>query len=236
MSVKLVTILQQHKTGFAPVVPFDSRHDRLLLLNLTADNDRLTDIIINDEVLFNEFINEELKRVGARYAIGGYAEHRTVYSRSKVFDASIEGEEPRRFHLGTDIWGPVNTRVSSPLDAIVHSFAFNDRFGDYGTTIILQHRLHDHNFFTLYGHLSLDSIKGISEGDTVLKGEAFAKFGSPEENGHWPPHLHFQIINDLEGWKGDYPGVCRYSERESYLDNCPDPELILGMEESYKAV
>jgi hypothetical protein len=49
------------------------------------------------------------------------------------------------------------------------------------------------------------------------------------ENGNWPSHLHFQIILDLQDWQGDYPGVCKYSERQLWLDNCPDPDLILGM-------
>jgi len=35
------------------------------------------------------------------------------------------------------------------------------------------------------------------------------------------------LIEDMQGLKGDYPGVCKFSERERYLANCPDPELIL---------
>lgn len=54
-------------------------------------------------------------------------------------------------------------------------------------------------------------------------------FGEPAENGDWPPHLHFQVIHDMEFKKGDYPGVCSISERERYLKNCPDPDLILKM-------
>ena len=57
----------------------------------------------------------------------------------------------------------------------------------------------------------------------------FAEFGLPLENGHWPPHLHFQIIIDLEGWKADYPGVCAESEKEKFMANCPDPDLILQL-------
>jgi len=56
-----------------------------------------------------------------------------------------------------------------------------------------------------------------------------AHFGEPNENGHWPPHLHFQIILDMELKQGDYPGVCKYSERQKYLANCPDPDFILQM-------
>ena len=46
----------------------------------------------------------------------------------------------------------------------------------------------------------------MNEGDRIKAGDIFAEFGIPAENGHWPPHLHFQLIADLQGWKGDYPG------------------------------
>ena len=77
----------------------------------------------------------------------------------------------------------------------------------------------------------LNSIKNVQEGETIKKGDVFAEFGIPVENGHWPPHLHFQIIYDMEGKKGDYPGVCRFSEKERYLENCPDPALLLKFDE-----
>ena len=117
----------------------------------------------------------------------------------------------------------------APLDGIVHSYAFNNAFGDYGTTIILSHQLDGMIFYSLYGHLSLNSITNIQEGDLIKKGDVFAAFGIPYENGHWPPHLHFQLILDLENKKGDYPGVARYSEKEKYLNNCPNPDIILKM-------
>ncbi|MBO9684502.1 MAG: peptidoglycan DD-metalloendopeptidase family protein, partial [Flavisolibacter sp.] len=162
------------------------------------------------------------------YGIGGYGEHRTIYRRSKVFD-SADGGEARRLHLGIDIWGKPYTKVMAPLDGIVHSFSFNNAFGDYGATIILTHNLEGETFHTLYGHLSLNSIKNIQEGDRIRKGDVFTEFGIPFENGQWPPHLHFQLVIDMEGKKGDYPGVCKFSEREKYLANCPDPDLILQM-------
>jgi very-short-patch-repair endonuclease len=135
----------------------------------------------------------------------------------------------RSLHLGIDIWGKPYTKVIAPLNGIVHSFAFNNAFGDYGATIILTHNLDGESFHTLYGHLSLNSIKNIQEGDVVRKGDVIAEFGIPFENGQWPPHLHFQIIKDLQGMKGDYPGVCAVSEKEFYLNNCPDADLIVGM-------
>ena len=214
---------------FCPVVPFEA-DDRLLLLDFTGKNTELTPELFSDTTLFTAYVNKKLNEAGARYGIGGYNEHRTVYSRSPVFDTG-EDDEPRRLHLGTDIWGKPYTRVMAPLDGIVHSFAFNNAYGDYGTTIILTHQLEGNVFHTLYGHLSLNSIKNVQEGETIKKGDVFAEFGIPVENGHWPPHLHFQIIYDMEGKKGDYPGVCRFSEKERYLENCPDPALLLKFDE-----
>ncbi len=219
--------LKPYKSSFYPVVPFQ-KGDKLLLSDFTGRNTELTDEILKDTSLFTRYINSRLEAVGAVYGIGGYNEHRTIYSRSKVFDAN-KGEEPRRLHLGIDIWGKPHTKVMAPLDGIVHSFAFNNAFGDYGATIILSHQIEGLTFYTLYGHLSLNSLKNLSGGQNIKGGDVFAEFGIPFENGQWPPHLHFQIILDIGDWKGDYPGVCKFSEREKYLDNCPDPDLILGM-------
>jgi murein DD-endopeptidase MepM/ murein hydrolase activator NlpD len=217
--------LRPHAGSFAPVVPVDTA-TRFAALDFTETNTALTGALLNDTAAFSAYITQTLQRERATYGIGGYAEHRTIYSRSAVFDS---GDEPRRLHLGTDIWGLVGTPVYAPLRATVHSFAFNDAFGDYGATLILRHTLGSLVFHTLYGHLSLASIQNIREGETVEQGDRIGTFGEPHENGHWPPHLHFQIIIDLTGYKGDYPGVCRFSERESYLSNSPNPDLILNL-------
>jgi len=213
----------------AAVVPYNSMTDKLLLLDFTEANKALTTEIVEDIGLFSAYVSKQLADAGAVYGIGGYNENRTVYSRSKVFDAPGPGEEPRRLHLGIDIWGAAGTAVFAPLDGTVHSFAFNDQYGDYGSTIILYHEWNDVSFHSLYGHLSVKDIEGLTEGKKIKAGELIAHFGNPEENGHWPPHLHFQLIMDMEGRKGDYPGVCKFSERENYLLNCPDPDMILGM-------
>jgi len=234
----LISLLKQNVSCLSPVVPFVPGKDKLLQLDFTDANIDLTNTIVQETRSFTQYINQKLDRAGAKYGIGGYAENRTVYSRSKLFEFSrvsslttgdTEVEEPRRLHLGTDIWGKPNTAVMAPLNGIVHSFAYNDAFGDYGATIILTHQLQGVSFYTLYGHLSLNSIKNLQEGQLFEKGDIFAEFGIPSENGQWPPHLHFQIIADLQGWKGDYPGVCKFSEKELWLSNCPDPDLILQM-------
>ena len=223
----LVSILQKNKHNFHPVVSFNAETDRLLQMDFTDANKALTKDVIEDVAKFSAYVNEQLLAASALYGIGGYAEHRTVYSRSKVFDAP-DGGEPRRLHLGTDIWCKAGTPVFAPLGGMVHSFKFNDAYGDYGATIILLHQLEGMAFYTLYGHLSLKDI-ALVEGQYINRGQEFAHFGEPHENGHWPPHLHFQIINDIELKEGDYPGVCCLSDKDFYLKNCPDADLILQM-------
>lgn len=222
-------VIRNHTDTLKQIVPFDSSADKLLPLDFTDANKELDEEILADTRLFSNYINRKLEAANARYGIGGYNEHRTVYSRSKVFDAPVPGDEPRRLHLGTDIWGKPNTAVMAPVDGVVHSFAFNNQFGDYGATIILSHQLDGLVFHSLYGHLSLASLGNLQEGQLIKAGEVFAGFGIPYENGQWPPHLHFQLILDIGDWKGDYPGVCKFSERHKWLQNSPDPEVLLGM-------
>ena len=211
-----------HKIG--KVVDFNPAIDSLFPLDFTSNNTELTPAILTDTDLFSKWVDEKLIKNKATYGIGGYNEHRTIYSRSEHFNSI---EEPRRLHLGTDIWGAAGTPIYNFYEAKVHSFKFNDNFGDYGATIILQYQLGDLKLFGLYGHLSLASLEGLTEGQFIPAGKQFASFGVKEENGYWPPHLHFQLIFDMKGAKGDYPGVCRFSKRENYLKNCPDPALIL---------
>jgi len=223
----LENLLRKYQSTFHPVVPFDANKDKLLLFDFTLQNKTLTEEIFSDTKKFSSHINDQLKQVNAKYGIGGYNELRTIYSRSAAFDSS-DGE-PRRLHLGIDIWGETGTPVFAPMGGMVHSFAFNNSFADYGATIVLLHQLDGFAFYTLYGHVSLKDIGILNEGQYINHGQEFAHFGESSENGQWPPHLHFQLIADMEFKKGDYPGVCKYSEREKYLLNCPNPDLILQM-------
>jgi murein DD-endopeptidase MepM/ murein hydrolase activator NlpD len=117
--------------------------------------------------------------------------------------------------------------VYCPLEGTVHSFADNNNHGDYGPTIILEHKVDQYTFYTLYGHLSRTSLSGLRKGLLIKTGVQFAALGAYDENVHWPPHLHFQLMRDLGDKTGDYPGVCARSEQDFYLQNCPDPNLIL---------
>lgn len=221
---RLAAYLTQHIAETGRVVDYNASNDRLLQLDMTAANTELDAGIFEDTVRFSNWIDQKIKKHNCLYGIGGYMEHRTIYSRSAHFDAD---GEPRRLHLGVDIWGTEGTPVYAPLNGTIHSFQDNDHYGDYGPTILLEHNLDGLTLYSLYGHLSRRSLQGLSIGMPVTFNQQIATFGDKDENGHWPPHLHFQLMFDMEGNRGDYPGVCLYSEKQLYLKNIPDPQLIL---------
>lgn len=223
-------VINRNRHLFCPVVPFDRESDKILSLDLTRNNPDLNDELLADTPRFAQYLNRLRKGAHARYLAGGYDELRSMYARSSLFNESSDGHaEPRRLHLGMDIWGEAGTPVMAPVGGTVHSFAFNNHFGDYGATIILSHQLEGVSFYSLYGHLSLADIRVLSEGQYMAAGTPFAHFGEASENGHWPPHLHFQIIVEIGVHKGDYPGVCRLSERAAFLANSPDPAVLTGL-------
>lgn len=225
MTDSLLTAIRKNQTSFHPVVQFEPGTDKLVLFDLTEGGDLPAPVLTQagDFFLFPEKFRENL---AARYLIGGYNELRFMYNRSPLFDGEAE---PRRLHIGTDIWGPAGTAVHAFWGGMIHSVGSNDKPGDYGATIILLHQLEGVPFYTLYGHLSRRDIQGVSAGQYVVRGQQIGHFGEPEENGQWPPHLHFQIIRDMALYEGDYPGVVKVSEAAQWLFNCPDPDLILQL-------
>jgi murein DD-endopeptidase MepM/ murein hydrolase activator NlpD len=215
------TLIKNNNIRGENIVPFHPDTDRIKSLNLSDTNPLLTPDVFNHTKRFAGFIEEHLQ--GARYGIGGYMENRTVYSRSRVFDGT---SEPRTLHLGVDIWGAPGTPVMAPISGILHSKGNHPEYGNYGATLVMQHQIEELIFYTLYGHLSERDLI-LEPGTLIPSGSTFAHFGTPKENGHWPPHLHFQVILDLQGASGDYPGVCAISERDFYQQNCPNPAIFL---------
>ncbi|MFO7867257.1 MAG: aminotransferase class III-fold pyridoxal phosphate-dependent enzyme [Candidatus Aminicenantes bacterium] len=165
------------------------------------------------------------EKAGETIGIGRYDEARLVYTSDLFQDRTV--------HLGLDVFMPPGSPVKAPLDGEVHSFRNNRGELDYGPTIILKHRAggEDIEFYTLYGHLSASSLEGVYPGKVIKKGEIFGWMGDSSENRGWAPHLHFQLIMDMLGRTGDFPGVARADERDVWLSLCPDPNLIAGLPE-----
>jgi murein DD-endopeptidase MepM/ murein hydrolase activator NlpD len=194
-------------------------------LDLSITNETLADKKLTTAKDYELFIQNYLDKNKAKIAYGGYNEIRNLYQRSTVFKNDISDE--RNIHIGLDLWINESASIYAALDGTIHSLQNNDAMGDYGPTIILEHQIENITFHTLYGHLSFDSLEDKKVGNFVKKGQQIATLGLPPINGDYAPHLHFQIIVDMENKSGDYPGVCSSNTLEFYLQNCPDPNLLL---------
>lgn len=206
---------------------FALNSEKAMRLDLGVANAGFESVNPSDPMAFGRWVAGQVQAAGARYAVGGYDENRSMYRMSDVFGTTAE--EPRTLHLGVDLWLASATPVYTVLGGTVHSVQDNRAFGDYGPTVIVGHELDDHRFFTLYGHLARATLLRIKAGQRLETGVPLGWLGSASENGGWPAHLHFQIIRDLDGRVGDYPGVCRLSERVRWLERCPDPNLLLRL-------
>ncbi|WP_158976006.1 peptidoglycan DD-metalloendopeptidase family protein [Cellulophaga sp. L1A9] len=194
-------------------------------LDLSSSNESLASIAITDPNECQQYIDTVLSSNDGMVAYGGYLEKRNLYADKSSF--SKEQHIARNIHLGIDYWSVAGTKVLVPLDGTVHSFKNNDTVGDYGPTIILKHTINKVSFYTLYGHLSLDTIARLEVGAAFKAGDCIGYLGTPDINVNYAPHLHFQIINSIGAYLGDYPGVCNGKDLEFYSNNCPNPDLLL---------
>ena len=196
-----------------------------IALDLSVKNTDLDNFDLTSSSEFEKYIDGFLLKNNSKVAFGGYNEIRNLYKRSTVFrnETSVE----RNIHIGLDLWIKAETNVLAALNGTVHSFQNNTSLGDYGPTIILEHELENIKFYTLYGHLSVESLLNLKTGMHFSKGEKIATLGNFPINGDYAPHLHFQIIKNIGDFRGDYPGVCAKNDLDFYLENCPDPNLLL---------
>jgi len=203
-----------------PVMGTDIPADAYFKIDLSA---QATAGKVNDPLItMGEFIQSKCSE--EKYSpYGGFLEKRGFYTA----DQYTKGKQMARdLHIGVDIWLPAGTPVFAPLDGIIHSFAYNEQPLDYGGTIILQHEWNGKRFFTLYGHVSKNSVQGLKSGAFISKGTQIAELGSPEENGGWYPHLHLQIIKNMGRFSGDYPGVVA-EKNKNVIDNCLNAEFLV---------
>jgi len=164
----------------------------------------------------------------ATVAVGRYDEPRPLYITPGFAQSENPLDERRTIHIGLDLFVPPGTPVHAPFEATVHSFANKAAHLDYGPVIILKHQLDAATqIFTLYGHLSTDSLPALKIGQQITRGQEFARIGNLNENGGWPPHLHLQLILDPLDLDTDFPGVAYASQRAVWTSLSPDPNLIV---------
>ena len=227
---RVVAWLKNHAGEFAPVVQPDVREALPLVLDASVANPQMG-LPMRDVNRASQALLARIGRADAAVGVGQYDEPRLVYTAAQFRHPNNEFDERRTIHLGIDLFQEVGSPVFAPLDGVVHSLEKCAQPHDFGGLVILRHEVGDAAFYTLYGHLSHASVDDLKKGSVVCKGQQIAKLGSPEENGGWVPHLHFQIFGDLLEEESARVGVAPASQRAVWLGICPDPNLILGIPE-----
>ncbi len=210
--------------------PFIQNTDGIHSLDLSVSSSWLGhENDFNDTDLFQFKIGKLQKQVPNKVIAGGYLEPRPFYTSAAYNDIGNNGRENRTLHLGTDFWLPQNTAVHALFDGEI-VMATNDT-GDkaYGGLVVLKHQIDDFVFFTLYGHLSIDSATKYTKGNTIKKGACVGELGNSSENGNWAPHLHFQIMLSVLNFKNDFPGVAHFNQMEVWKSLCPNPNLLFQL-------
>ncbi len=217
--------------SFAPVLGKELNAKNAKILDLGMTSPLLADVAdLADPAGYHEPLRRQLgdERVG----IGRYSETRPIYLADMF---AIDHHARRSLHLGVDLFAAPGEPIYAPLPGTVHSLADKAGEQDYGPTLILKHEpAAGIRFFTLYGHLSPDSLDRWRAGQAVDAGALLAHIGDFPRNGNWTPHLHFQLIVDLLDHGDTFPGVCSPKQGPLWTSLCPDPNLILGLPFSLK--
>jgi 4-aminobutyrate aminotransferase-like enzyme/Ser/Thr protein kinase RdoA (MazF antagonist) len=233
---KAVAAWLKSKTGeFSSPLSVDLRNDSVAVLDLSVSSPLISgDPAQNEESHLTPRINDAIREAGVQVALGRYDEARYFYTSPAFGSGDRPTSEFRTVHLGLDLFAPEGTPVHAVLGGTIHAFADNKNPQDYGPIVMLEHPSPDHpTFYTLYGHLSRDSLKGLNEGEIIQNGERLGAIGSAKENGGWTPHLHLQIVIDPLDLGTDFPGVARPSQRDVWKSLCPDPNLLLGIPDQF---
>ncbi|MFN8496819.1 MAG: aminotransferase class III-fold pyridoxal phosphate-dependent enzyme [Anaerolineae bacterium] len=227
----VVAWLTTHAAEIGRVVAPDLRVAPVMFTDLSVGSlDLANPIEWADTELLTGRIFADIRAAGAAASIGRYGEVRGVYTSDPFRAESNDGPEWRTMHIGVDVFMAVGEPVYAPLDGVVHSFTDDAAALGYGPVVMLQHDPPDGpRFYTLYGHLTRESLAGLAEGQRLRRGEQIGRIGAAAVNGGWPPHLHLQILTDTLERRGDFPGVARVSQRAVWTSVCPDPNLILGI-------
>lgn len=178
-----------------------------------------------DVAQLDKLIRDCMSEAGTEFAFGRFGEPRELYNNENFVDE--RAGEARTIHLGIDVFCAADTPVFAPLDGTVEVVANNDRELDYGPLVILKHVVDSSRpFFTLYGHLSLDTLKRVEPGQKVAAGQQIASVGAPPTNGNWPPHLHMQLIDELLQLGADFPGVATRGQMDYWMQKSPSPAMF----------
>ena len=168
-----------------------------------------------------DFTGKDTPQYGSPWVVGRYAEKRPSMYTQGLFGGT------RILHMGVDLGGPVGVAVHAFDTGVILHVGYNSQQGDYGHVVVTEHDFDGRPLYALHGHLSRASTLRWQTGQPFDKGEVLGWLGDVEENGGWPPHVHFQL-----SWRKpdghDMPGVVDPKDEQAARRLYPDPRMVLG--------
>lgn len=240
-SPAVVGWLRSRSGRFAHLVGRDLSVTPVIGLDMGAGSTLVTsDPSQNSTDRFTRRVFERMAEAGTEIGVGGYGEARVIYESEPDRAATVDQRlaERRTVHVGLDVTMASGTPLYAPLAGVVHGFEEVSVRHDYGPVIVLRHEVPADAdgadgevipFFSLYGHLSRESLDGLHIGRRIEQGEQFAAIGTPPVNGDWWPHVHTQVILDMLDVACNMDGVSIPSRAAVWMSLCPDPNLLLGV-------
>jgi hypothetical protein len=188
------------------------------LLDLSPAGPLLDGIDVRDQRSFQKLIEREMAPDHS-WGVAGYLERRDTLLR----ECSQMVRERRFHHLGLDIVVALGTELHAPLAAVVEQSGYEPGDGNYGGHVLLRHEGSGfETFFSLYGHLGVDSLP--ARGKRLQPGQVFAATGDFEENGNWFHHIHLQVITAAGIDAGfAFKGYCAADDLRRMEALCPSP-------------
>lgn len=220
--------LERNAHDFSAIVKPAVAKPQVAVFDFSASSSEAEQWAVLDAQAAEARIAAFIREQNADFGIGVYGEDRGIY-RGDAYETAIS-DERRSIHLGVDLFAPAGEPVHAPFAGKV-AFLHDDAvaFG-FGPTVLLEHITDTGDiFWTLYGHLSRETLATLAIGQPVARGESFAALGASEENGNWAPHLHFQLVTDHLGLGGRMFGVGVRDQWQVWREISPDPSVVLGL-------
>jgi len=226
----ILAYLDRNRGDFAPLMGQDLREVTVGPLSVAESTYPQNPFHLESEEALN--IGQEFEDTDKLW-LGRWGEPRLLYTESAFRNGPWKASDRRTVHLGIDVFAPAGTPLYAPHEGIVEVVENRDTYLDYGGMIILRHETPEGApFYTLFGHLDPEIVQRWHTGDTLAKGEEFARLGCSDSNGGWRPHVHIQLALSLDGMSHDWPGVADPDEIALWESICPNPAALLNIPDS----
>ena len=159
------------RDAIAPILDIDLRTAPLKIFDLSVASSLVHgNPEKNTEPYITKRLWAEMQTANAKAGIGRYNEARMLYNSPLFVTGNVPTAEQRTVHIGIDLFAETGAAVHAPIAGKVFAFSNNDAPQDYGPIVILEHTTDKGEpFYTLFGHLSPDSLEGLYAGKPQVR-------------------------------------------------------------------